>query len=167
MDGEEEEEESTEGETEPSDDEKATKSDSTATVSKEADPITLDEVLTQASVSKQEHKTIKEDLSFWWPGDLVDLSPANIITEPQYCSRTTRHALYTIASQVSEHKDGSGHWDPSWDAKALMTSGMYHSTFQTLWQIRAKTKVSQKDWSTRRVFNPQEKDQPPGGLSQT
>ena len=144
MDGEEEGEERTEGETESSDDEKATKSDSTATVSEEPDPITLDKVLTQAGVSKQERKTIKEELSFWWPGDLVDLSPADIITEPQYCSRTARQALYTIASQVSKHGNGSGHWNPSWDAKALMASGMYHSTFQALWQIRAKTKVSQK-----------------------
>ena len=62
MDGDEEEEERTEGETESSDDEKATKSDSTATVPEEADPITLDEVLTKAGVSKQERKTIKENL---------------------------------------------------------------------------------------------------------
>ena len=53
MDGKEnEEEEFTEEDSQPWDDEKATKSDSTAKVSKEADPITLDEVLTQAGVSK-------------------------------------------------------------------------------------------------------------------
>ena len=109
-----------------------------------ADPITLDEILTQAGVSIQERRTIKEGLSFWWPADLVDLAPADIITEPQYCSRIARQTLYTIALQLSKHGDGSGHWDPIWDAKALITSGLYHSTFQTLWQIRVKTRVSQK-----------------------
>ena len=75
MEGEEnEEEEFTEKDSQLSDDEKATISDSTTKVSEEAEPITLDEVLTQAGVSIQERKTIKEGLSFWWPGDLVDLS---------------------------------------------------------------------------------------------
>ena len=102
MDGEEGAEERTEGETKSSNDAKAN-------VSEEPSPITLDEVLQQAGVYKQERKAIKEDISFWWPRDLVDLSPADIITEPQYCSRTAIQALYTIASQVSKHRDGSNH----------------------------------------------------------
>ena len=140
----EEEEESTEEETESSDDEKAAKTDSTTKASEKAEPITLNDLLQQVGVSIKERKTIKEDLFPWWPQDLQHLSPADIITEPEYCSRTARQALYTIASQLSDHKDGSGDWDPSWDALTLMKTSVYHSNFKTHWQIRAKTKVSQK-----------------------
>ena len=95
MEGEEyEEKKIAEEDKQPSDDEQATKSDGTAKVPEATDPITLDEILTQAGVSIQERKTIKEDLSFWWFDDLVDLAPADIITEPQYCSRKARQALY-------------------------------------------------------------------------
>ena len=70
MEGEENEEgEFTEKDSQPSDDEKATKSDRITKVFEAADPITLDEILTQAGVSIQEHMTIKEGLSFWWPAD--------------------------------------------------------------------------------------------------
>ena len=145
MEGEENEEEKiTEEGKQLSDYEQATKSDGTTKVSEATDPITLDEILTQAGISIQERKTFKEELSFWWPDNLLDLAPADIITKLQYCSRKARQALYTIASQLSEQGDVSSQWNPSWDAKALMTSGMYHRTFQALWQVRAQTKVSQK-----------------------
>ena len=91
MDGEEGAEKSTEGETESSDDAKAN-------VSEEPSPITLEELLQQAGVYKQERKAIKEDLSFWWPWVLVNLSPADIITEPQYCSRTTTYYSWVTVS---------------------------------------------------------------------
>ena len=127
-----------------SDDEKATNTDSTAEVSKKAEPITLDNLLKQVGVSQGERSIIKKDPSLWWPRDLQHLSPANIITEPQYCSWTARQDLYTIASQLSDHGDDSGDWDPSWDPRALMKTSIYHNNFNTYWQIRAKTKDSLK-----------------------
>ena len=139
---------STEEESEPSDSEKVTESaktdkettKETRKVPEATDPIPLDDILKEADVSIKEQKIIMEDLSIWWPKDLVNPAPADIITEPQYCSRDTRQALYTITSQLSEQGHSRRTWDPSWDIHALMTSGMYHSTFQALWQMRAKTK---------------------------
>ena len=99
-------EESTEEDSEASDSEKATKSEKTAKanakVPEATDPIPLDDILKEAGVSIRERGIIKEDLSVWWPENLMRLSPADIIMKPQYCSITARQALYTIASQLSE-----------------------------------------------------------------
>ena len=97
---------STEEETVPSDSEKANASEKPtkekARVSEEPEPITLDELLKEAGVSTRERGIIKDDLSFWYPDDLLRLVPTNIITQPQYCSVKARQALYTIASQLSD-----------------------------------------------------------------
>ena len=85
--------------------EKATKPDSTAEVSKKANTITLDELLQQVGVSERERRTIKNDLSLWHPKDLKHLAPAEIVTDPQYCSCSARQALYTISAQLSDSGD--------------------------------------------------------------
>ena len=104
LDGKEDKEDEKEDETESSDEEKAAKPDSTAKVSEKAEPISLDELLEQVSVSAPEHKSIKDDLLLWYLKDLKHLSPAEIVTELQYCSRSARQALYwyTIAAQLND-----------------------------------------------------------------
>ena len=104
LDGEEDGEDEKEEETESSDNEKAAKLDSTAKVSTKAEPISLEKLLEQVGVSAPERKSIKEDLSLWYRRDLKHLSPAEIVTEPQYCSRSARQALYwyTIAAQLND-----------------------------------------------------------------
>ena len=66
MDG----EEDKEDEKESSENEKAAKPDKTTKVSEKAVPISLDDLLEQVGVSAPEHKSIKEDLSVWYPKDL-------------------------------------------------------------------------------------------------
>ena len=55
------------GETEWIDKDKAAKMDGTEEVSKVADPVTLEELLGQAGVSRAERVTFKEDKSLWCP----------------------------------------------------------------------------------------------------
>ena len=130
-------------ETQWTDEEKAAKTDSIAEVSKKAEAITLDELLEQVSVSAPERQSIKNDLSLWHPKDLKHLSPAIIVTEPQYCSRSARQALYTTTAQLSDSRD-SNDWNPEWEFVSLMRSGVYYENVNIHWQIRAKTKVSLK-----------------------
>ena len=102
LDGEEDEKDEKEEEAQWTAEEKAAKPDSTAKVSEKSEPISLDELLEQVDVSASEHKSIKDDLSLWYPKDLKHLSPAEIVTEQQYCSHGARQALYTIAAQFSD-----------------------------------------------------------------
>ena len=63
-----------------------------------ANHITLDELLEQAGVSKAECVTFKEVDSLWFPYELLSLSGAEIVTKPQYCSKTAWQALYMIVA---------------------------------------------------------------------
>ena len=101
-------------------------------------------LLSDIGVSAPERKSIKDDLSLWYPKDLKHLSPAEIVTELQYCSRSARQAMYTIAKQLNDSGEDIELWDPEWDIVALMKSGVYYNNFKTHWQIRTKTKVSLK-----------------------
>ena len=67
----------------------------------------------------------------WYPKDLKHLSPAENVTEPQYCSRSARQAMYTIAAQLSDSGDGIEDWGPEWDVVALMKSGVYYNNFKS------------------------------------
>ena len=105
MEGEEDKKDHNAGEMEWTDEDKAAKTDSTEEFSKTADPITLDKLLEQAGVSSEERKTIKLELSFWYPKDLLHLTQAEIVTDQQYCSRTAQQAMYTIAAQLHDNSD--------------------------------------------------------------
>ena len=101
---------STEEETVASDSEKAKVSEKPSKAKErepeEPEPISLDELLKAAGVTKQERGIIQTKLSLWNPADLLMTVPTDIITKPEYCSVTARRALYTIASQLGDLGNG-------------------------------------------------------------
>ena len=94
---------STEEETVASDSEKAKASEKPTKAKErepeEPEPISLDELLKAAGVTKQERGIIQNKLSLWNPADLLMTVPTDIITKPEYCSVTARRALYTGTSR--------------------------------------------------------------------
>ena len=52
---------------------------------------------------------------------MLFLSLAEIVTDQQYCSRTARHALYTIAAQL--RANNREEWNAEWDVASLTRRG--------------------------------------------
>ena len=139
---------STEEESVPSDSEKP-KASEKPTKEKAREPekpeaITLDELLREAGISRPERMILKNTQSLWHPKDLLRLAPHDIITKPEYCSADARKALYIIASQLGDLGHGRTTWVPEWDIQALMTGGLYHKTFETLWHVRNTNRATSK-----------------------
>ena len=123
MEGEGDEEDVDKGETEWVNEDEAAKMGGTEEVFKATDLVTLDKLLEQAGVSSAEHKKFKEQDALWFTYDLLDLSAVEIITEPQYCSKTTRHALYMIAEQLCSRN--TSEWEDDCDITSFKRRGKH------------------------------------------